>query len=108
MATYIASMIWVWVILLILSPAILYVLAGITLALKKKFLPRCCPACGVRALRSINFIMATVLVNGKRAPDSWEYLLCMSCGKALEVNRGQWETPSPEEKQKYFPRDSRP
>lgn len=47
--------------------------------------PRRCPKCGRRALWCVNFIRATILVDGRRAPASWSYHLCRACGVALKL-----------------------
>lgn len=52
--------------------------------------PLPCPSCGHRRLRCINFIKATILVDGKRAPDWWAYYACPSCGAMSKHHRGQW------------------
>ena len=95
-------MIWVWAIFLVLSPAILYVLLGVAVSLKDKYFPRRCPTCNIRALHSVNFIKATILVNGRRAPDCWEYLLCTSCRKPFKLHHGKWEDVSAEEFKQFF------
>jgi len=57
-----------------------------------------CPACGKQSLRYRQWILATVIINGKRAPDSWCYLLCESCGARYKQHRGRdFEIPSDEE-----------
>ena len=48
-----------------------------------------CPACGTRGLKCVNFIMATVLVDGKRAPDSWSYYRCDKCGKPFKLHNNR-------------------
>jgi hypothetical protein len=48
-----------------------------------------CPSCSNRALRRVQFIRATVMVNGKRAPDSWSFFACDSCGARLKQHTGR-------------------
>jgi hypothetical protein len=62
-------MYWVYLVLLVLSPAILYGFALAAAALVSAYYRRPCLACGRRGLKSVNFIRATVVVNGRRAPD---------------------------------------
>lgn len=38
-----------------------------------------CPTCGEQALRSVNSVLATVVINGRRAPDAWTYYWYESC-----------------------------
>lgn len=55
---------------------------------------RPCPECGAQALRWVTFLRATVLVDGRRAPDSWSLHECEACGVRLKDHRGTWEVPS--------------
>jgi hypothetical protein len=82
---------WVFAALLVLSPAILYGLALVAAALVSAYYRRPCPACGQRGLKCVNWIRATVLVNGRRAPDSESYYVCEQCGAAHKLHRGKWE-----------------
>ena len=50
-----------------------------------------------RNLRMVGFVRATVLINGKRAPDSWSFYLCDSCGARLKFHRGQFSAPTDSE-----------
>ena len=58
---------WVYAILLVLSPAILYGLALVAVSIYRGR----CPACGRRGMKCVNFIRATVVIDGRRAPDYW-------------------------------------
>ena len=96
-------MYWVTVILLVLSPAILYGIALLAVAISQKYFHRRCPSCGRRALRLVNWIRATILFEGKLAPDHWSYYLCTSCGKPHKLHRNAWEAISDEEFRQNFP-----
>jgi hypothetical protein len=48
-----------------------------------------CPECGLDSLRCVQWILATVLIDGKRAPDSWSYFLCESCGARFKQHLGK-------------------
>jgi hypothetical protein len=58
-----------------------------------------CPVCGVRALRTRNWIRATLVDDqGRRYPDSWTYDSCDAC--LVQLKRymdGRVETPSEDE-----------
>ena len=60
-----------------------------------------CPQCGQQALRTVNLIKATILVEGVRRPDSWTYHLCESCGARLKKHRGAWKPATPDEWDRY-------
>jgi uncharacterized protein (DUF1684 family) len=45
-----------------------------------------CPSCGQRSLHCIQWIRATVIIDGRRAPDSWGYFVCESCGGKFKRN----------------------
>jgi hypothetical protein len=78
------------VVLLILSPAILYAIAlGVT-ALVSTFYSRKCPACSERGLKSVNFIRATIVIDGRRAPDFWSYYECDRCGAGFKLHHDEW------------------
>ena len=81
---------WPSAILLILSPAILYGLLLVATAISRKYYRRRCPKCSMRGLKSVNFIRATIVINGKRAPDSWSYYVCERCGAAFKLHHGRW------------------
>ena len=85
-------MYWVYfvlLVLLVLSPAILYAFALVAAALASTYYRRLCSACGRRGLKSVNFIRATVVVNGRRAPDFWSYYICELCGSGFKLHRGE-------------------
>ena len=67
------------------------------------FGPRC-PDCNTKTLVSRNWIRATVVINGQRAPDSWTYYECEGCGARWKkfisntgYDRPEWQKPSDEE-----------
>ena len=51
--------------------------------------PRC-PACGQRGLKCVGGADATILVDGKRAPDSWFDYRCPKCDGLFRDHRGVW------------------
>ena len=85
-------MLWLYGVLLLLSPAILYRAALALAAAAVAEDTPACPACGQPGLKCVNFIMATVLVDGRRTPDSWSYYVCERCGAAHKLHRGDWES----------------
>jgi hypothetical protein len=52
--------------------------------------PKKCPICDSRNLVSVNWVRATILVDGKRAPDSWAYYQCKTCDARLKLHRSNW------------------
>jgi hypothetical protein len=86
---------WFVAVLLVLSPAILYALL---LVLGAVYRGRCL-ACGKRGLKCANAFLATVKIDGRRAPDSWSYYICERCGAAFKLHQGQWSRVSLEETQ---------
>jgi C4-type Zn-finger protein len=48
-----------------------------------------CPNCGKGTLQIVNFFKATVLINGRRAPDSYMILECSHCGYRYHKSKGQ-------------------
>jgi hypothetical protein len=40
----------------------------------------------------IDFFKATVLIDGRRAPDHWADYKCEKCGTLLRWHRNQWES----------------
>jgi hypothetical protein len=84
---------WVLVALAVLSPAILY---GLLLVFVAVFRGRCA-ACGRRSLKLTNGYRATILVDGRRAPDFWSYYCCEKCGAAFKRHRSEWSRIPPEE-----------
>lgn len=85
---------WVYAILFVLSPAILYGIGLLVAAIMLAYYRRPCPACGRRGLKCVNFVMATVLINGRRAPDSWAYYDCERCGARLKLHHHEWSDES--------------
>ena len=77
----------IWLILLVLTPAILYGMALLAVALKARYLPRC----HERGLKVEQFIRATIKVRGQRAPGYWADYACSSCGAKLRWRRRRWE-----------------
>lgn len=76
----------------------LYFLAGWLLAKHRGI----CPSCHRRALRCVQWIRATIVVNGQRAPDSWSFFLCESCGARWKRHLGRGlESPSEDEWVQY-------
>jgi len=50
-----------------------------------------CLRCGEKKLRVVNFIRATVLIDGRRAPDSWTLYQCDGCSARLRRHLdGHW------------------
>ena len=96
---------WILITLVVLSPAILYVLALILLALKEKYLPRRCPTCERRGLHCVNLIKATILIDGQRAPDHWSYWICDRCNDELKLHQNKW-LPVPENERHHLTRQT--
>ena len=83
-------MTWVTVVLLVLSPALLYGLALVGSVLERKYCRRRCLACFKRGLRCFDFVRATIVVDGKRAPDWWADYRCERCGAVYRRRRDSW------------------
>lgn len=83
-------MAWQYATLLVLSPATLYGLALAAAALASAFYRRPCPACGRRGLKCVGFIRATVVINGRRAPDHWTYYRCELCRATFKLHHRRW------------------
>jgi hypothetical protein len=81
---------WIWLVLLVLSPGIVYVLAMFAVAIGSMYFPRRCPRCGQRGLIRVNSALATIIIDGKRTPDSWSYERCQKCNAHLKRHRSQW------------------
>jgi predicted RNA-binding Zn-ribbon protein involved in translation (DUF1610 family) len=65
------------------------------------FWPRC-PGCGARRLERLNWLRATILVEGLRAPGSWTYYRCRNCRSHFKkALNGAWETPTDSEWEQY-------
>jgi hypothetical protein len=86
---------WLLAALLVLSPALLYGLLLVFAALHRGR----CAACGQRGLKCVGATLATVVVNGRRAPDSWSYYACDKCGAAFKLHCDQWTRVPAEEAQ---------
>jgi hypothetical protein len=84
-------MIWLYLTLIVLSPAILYGIALIATAIATKYYRRPCLTCGERGLKCVNFIRATIIVNGRRAPDYWSYYVCEKCGAEFKLHHDEWK-----------------
>ncbi len=99
---------WVCPAVLALLPVILYGLRLLVNWILTADDRRPCPACGQRGLRWVNLIKATILVNGRRAPDCWVYYCCKTCGAGFKLHRGVWIRVPDEEIQKYDARSRSP
>lgn len=84
-------------ILLVLSPGILYAFALVAMRFRMTYFMDRCPQCQEHGLVSINWIRATILVDGQRAPDSWSYYSCERCNAHLKLHRGAWSEVNNEE-----------
>src|SRR5687768_7758059 len=60
-----------------------------------------CPVCAAKKLRCVQSIRATVLIDGKRAPDSWSYFECEACGAHRKLHRGELSIVADDEWQHY-------
>ncbi len=84
---------------MVLSPAIVYALVLIGLALKQRFLPALCPRCGKRGLETVNSIRSC----GREGGDFWSYHLCRRCGARLKLHHDKWSDPTDEEWRQRMP-----
>jgi hypothetical protein len=80
--------------LVLFNPATLCVVALVATALATRFYRSRCPQCQQRGLKAINFVRATVIINGQRAPDHWADYECEMCGAVVRWHHDQWE-PTP-------------
>jgi len=71
--------------LVAVGPVIMAVVVAVVYLSQRKAI---CPSCSHRALRRVQFIRATVVVDGRRVPDSWSFLLCESCGARYKQHLG--------------------
>lgn len=94
-------MLWLYTILLVLSPAILYGFALLAAALAMKYYRRPCFTCKQRGLTFVNWIRATVENNGKAVHDSWSYYLCEKCGAGFKLHHGTWIRVSKDEIRRF-------
>ncbi len=92
---------WLYAVLLVLSPAILYGTALIVTVIVTTYYRRQCSECGKRGLKNVNFIMATIVVNGVRIPDSWSYYVCEQCPACFKLHRGALSRVTLSEVQQY-------
>ena len=72
-------------ILGLLLPVIVLVLPSVLTSLA----PRC-KECGQRGLKCVGGAKATIVVDGKRAPDSWLDYRCPKCDALFRKHRGVW------------------
>lgn len=63
-----------------------------------------CPACGLKTLRYVQCTRATVLIEGRRAPDSWTYFECETCCSHQKQHRGIFSVVADDEWQRYCQR----
>ena len=47
-----------------------------------------CPACRKRKLECVQFFRATVISDGRRAPDSLGFFRCLACGGRFKKGHG--------------------
>ena len=81
-------------------PVALFILLAVGVILGRR--PEVCPSCHQRKLRCLQWVRATIVRDGKRAPDSWSYLLCDSCGARYKQRLGgDFEIPSEQEWAKH-------
>lgn len=61
--------------------------------------PEPCPSCGQQTLRCVQWLRATIVVDGQRAPASWCYFVCDSCAGRYrrDIRGGGFTAPSEEE-----------
>ena len=53
-----------------------------------------CRDCNHKSLKPVQFIRATIQVDGKRTPDNWSYYICEHCGTPYKLHRKEWSIPS--------------
>jgi DNA-directed RNA polymerase subunit RPC12/RpoP len=73
-------------ILLLLGIAV-YLLFGWWASYSLKSHREDCPNCGQKTLKIVNFLKATVLVNGQRAPDTYTIYQCEQCQKRYSKSK---------------------
>lgn len=84
-STAASPLIWVGMIVLVLSPLILYLLALLGMGLKNKYLPARCPRCGKRGLELVNFFRV------RGGPRCWYSLhRCPACAAKLRRDDDGW------------------
>jgi predicted RNA-binding Zn-ribbon protein involved in translation (DUF1610 family) len=63
---------------------------------------RICPECGKKSLRCVQWVRISVLVEGKKTPESTSYFQCDSCNARLKKSRdASFTVPSELEWRKY-------
>ena len=70
---------------IVVVPVVLYLLIGWIVSRRREK----CPQCGEKKLRFIQGMLATVIIDDKRAPDSWNYLACESCHSHWKEHHGE-------------------
>ena len=60
------------------------------------FEKRKCPGCGEPTLETFNFIKATIVVDGQRAPDSYKLVRCQNCSAEWKLRGERFEPHSAE------------
>jgi C4-type Zn-finger protein len=60
-----------------------------------------CPNCSKDTLQIVNFLKATILINGRRAPDSYMILECSHCGYRYRKSKGQQGLESIKENEEF-------
>ncbi|QDV72745.1 hypothetical protein K2D_09100 [Planctomycetes bacterium K2D] len=78
-------------------PVFLYLAVGYWLRIRRGI----CPACGQKRLKMVNFVRATIEVDGERAPDAWSYHECEHCNKRFKQHRGRFTTASEHESRHF-------
>lgn len=76
-------------LLIVVLPIAACILFGVALQLKTKWFPRRCPCCGVGALQQTDWIRATIVIYGRRAPDSWSDYRCAHCAAMFRQRLGR-------------------
>jgi hypothetical protein len=87
--------------------AVLALVVGtvITFIARDRGKPLLCPACSTASLRLMEFIRATIVVDGRRAPEAWAYFQCDECSARFkQYLGGELTTPSDEEWDKFCKR----
>ncbi|MCE5278332.1 MAG: hypothetical protein ABFD92_01165 [Planctomycetaceae bacterium] len=93
---------WAVVILLVLSPAILYGIAIAVIALSRKYFPLRCPSCSKRGLAMVN--SSLVMLDdgdGKHHCEYRSFYKCPSCHASFRRTRSGI-SPLPEEEQHWL------
>lgn len=80
-----------------------YLVGGVVISRRRER----CPDCRAKKLRCVQFIRATVIVDGKRAPDFWSYFECESCHSHQKLHRGVLSVVALDEWQHYCTKRSK-